>query len=60
MPIFEYRCTSCNNNFEVLQRTNDQKSDVKCPKCGTLKTKKRLSSFSTTVGQSELPQNTGT
>ena len=60
MPIFEYRCTSCENNFEVLQRTTGEKKAVECPKCGALETKKRLSSFSTSGSQSDVAQDSGT
>ncbi|RKU27079.1 zinc ribbon domain-containing protein [Candidatus Poribacteria bacterium] len=58
MPIFEYRCTSCENNFEVLQRTSGEKKPVACPKCGTFETKKRLSSFSSSGSKSDIPQDT--
>ncbi len=45
MPIFEYQCKTCETNFEVLQRTNDDNKSPKCPDCGTQNTKKRLSAF---------------
>lgn len=32
MPIYEYQCTSCSNEFEVKSSFND-KSDVTCPVC---------------------------
>lgn len=33
MPIYEYRCNSCNNQFELRQKFSDPLAD-KCPKCG--------------------------
>ncbi|HZD60185.1 MAG TPA: FmdB family zinc ribbon protein [Anaerolineae bacterium] len=33
MPIYGYRCRSCNHTFEVVQSVNDD--PIKdCPKCG--------------------------
>lgn len=31
MPIYSYRCTKCENEFETLVRSNDV---PECPKCG--------------------------
>jgi putative FmdB family regulatory protein len=33
MPIYEYRCNSCNIQFELRQKFTDPPAD-KCPKCG--------------------------
>ena len=33
MPIYEYRCNSCNIQFELRQKFSDPPTD-KCPKCG--------------------------
>jgi putative FmdB family regulatory protein len=33
MPIYEYQCTSCKNNFEVVRTFTDETIE-KCPKCG--------------------------
>ncbi|HBA71560.1 MAG: hypothetical protein A2X82_09800 [Geobacteraceae bacterium GWC2_55_20] len=33
MPIYEYRCNSCNIQFELRQKFSDPPAD-KCPKCG--------------------------
>ncbi len=40
MPIFEYRCTSCQNEFETLVRTGDTPA---CPKCAGQELTKLLS-----------------
>lgn len=34
MPFYEYRCPSCEEIFEILQKIGAESSDVKCPKCG--------------------------
>lgn len=33
MPLFHYRCESCNQKFEVLRPVSERNSDVMCPKC---------------------------
>ena len=33
MPIYEYRCRKCGEDFEVLFRNRDEKMSVACPKC---------------------------
>ncbi|SKA74736.1 FmdB family zinc ribbon protein [Desulfobaculum bizertense] len=33
MPIYEYRCTECNQVFEEWQKNFDEK-DMPCPNCG--------------------------
>jgi putative FmdB family regulatory protein len=33
MPIYEYRCTACNHQFELRQKFTDAPAD-QCPKCG--------------------------
>lgn len=33
MPIYEYRCNTCNNQFELRQKFSDPPADF-CPKCG--------------------------
>lgn len=32
MPLYEYRCSKCNNNFEVLQKINEEPL-TKCLYC---------------------------
>ena len=33
MPVYEYRCNTCNNQFELRQKFSDAPADS-CPKCG--------------------------
>ncbi len=33
MPIYEYRCTNCDNLFDRLQNQDDDEPD--CPVCGS-------------------------
>jgi putative FmdB family regulatory protein len=41
MPIFEYECLDCEQDFEHLQRTVG--SVAVCPSCGTEKVRRRVS-----------------
>ncbi|MCG6911098.1 MAG: zinc ribbon domain-containing protein [Deltaproteobacteria bacterium] len=42
MPIYEYKCESCDSCFEKLVFSSDEK-EIVCPCCGGVKTKKLLS-----------------
>jgi putative FmdB family regulatory protein len=50
MPIYEYRCESCESHFEVLQRVNDDGKDLTCPQCGHHRVEKQFSAFATAGG----------
>ncbi|MCX5840421.1 MAG: zinc ribbon domain-containing protein [Deltaproteobacteria bacterium] len=45
MPIYEFRCKKCKNEFEVLFRSNDEKQPVVCPACKSKKTERLMSAF---------------
>jgi putative FmdB family regulatory protein len=46
MPIYEFECKKCGKGFEILMGFNE-KANPRCPECGSKKTKRLLSSFST-------------
>ena len=46
MPIFEYRCKSCNSKFEVLHKSISNPEEIFCPKCNSKENQKLLSTFS--------------
>lgn len=44
MPIYEYLCNDCGNEFEKLMGFSDPKADSpECPGCQSENTRKRLS-----------------
>jgi putative FmdB family regulatory protein len=45
MPLFEYACRACGERFEALVRRADADRSA-CPKCGSKKTERQLSTFS--------------
>ena len=34
MPIYEFKCLTCQDCFEFLTVSADEKIEMKCPKCG--------------------------
>ncbi|HCE41994.1 MAG TPA: transcriptional regulator [Lentisphaeria bacterium] len=47
MPIYEYICAKCGNEFELLVKSSSEK--VGCPKCSNSKIDRKLSVFSASV-----------
>ncbi len=48
MPIFEYACAACGNEFETLVRGSSPA--VECPKCHGTDLRKKLSAFASRSG----------
>jgi len=47
MPIYEFKCLSCGQVFELLKlKKDDEKAGMKCPKCGSEDVERVLSSVS--------------
>jgi putative FmdB family regulatory protein len=40
MPIYEYQCSQCQHQFELLVRSGEA---PRCPECGTQQLEKQLS-----------------
>lgn len=45
MPIFEYRCQTCQRKFSALIGMTQEPDDEKCPHCGGRDTVKLVSRF---------------
>ena len=45
MPLYEYRCCECAEEFEVLQPIGADGADLACPECGAARPEKLISSF---------------
>ena len=44
MPVYEYRCTKCETEFEIFKLDNE-KNKVICPECGSSFVKKLISNL---------------
>jgi putative FmdB family regulatory protein len=49
MPLFEYRCSPCSRDFELLIRA---KEEARCPQCGTRSVEKLFSESAPPSAQS--------
>ncbi|MBM4425130.1 MAG: zinc ribbon domain-containing protein [Chloroflexi bacterium] len=45
MPIYEYECADCGEEFEKLVKLSEAAAKPECPNCGGKHTQKRLSTF---------------
>lgn len=45
MPIFEFECKECNENFEELVLSGSAVQKVTCPECGGIQVRKKISTF---------------
>jgi len=52
MPIYEFRCLSCNHCFELLAVRPDDKMEMKCPNCDNQEVERVLSCVSYVMGGS--------
>ena len=52
MPVYEYKCKSCGEKFEVRCSLQDQEKEPKCPKCGSHDTQRVFGSFGSTSSTS--------
>lgn len=50
MPIYEYRCQQCGNEFEALVRSD---TTPECPSCHSTELNKMLSVFATAASAPE-------
>ena len=52
MPIYEFRCLSCNHCFELLAVRQDDTTEMKCPNCDNEEVERVLSRVSYVMGSS--------
>jgi putative FmdB family regulatory protein len=50
MPIYEYRCESCGNEFEKLVRRSTDVMEAGCPSCGEKHLEQQYSRFAARGG----------
>jgi putative FmdB family regulatory protein len=54
MPIYEYRCESCTEKFEVLTKFAERDTTQVCPACESTRTRVLVSSFARVGGGDSL------
>ncbi len=47
MPIYEFECKDCGEVFEIIKLKSEEEPVASCKHCGSEKTERKLSSFST-------------
>ena len=58
MPIYEYNCENCGDDFECIVFRTDE--PVECPKCGNKSPRKKMSTFGFSTGAGwKLPSGSG-
>jgi putative FmdB family regulatory protein len=53
MPIYEFRCLSCSECFEILIMKKDEVVECRCPKCGSEDFERVLSKTCYAMGPGE-------
>ncbi len=49
MPLYEYRCEGCGEQFEQVQNVNARAEDTVCPHCQARKATRLLSAFASKI-----------
>lgn len=57
MPIYEYKCTKCGHQFELIQPVKGEEKTVICPLCGDGHTEKLISPFSCAGNKESSPSS---
>lgn len=52
MPLYEFQCTDCKDEFEELVRSSAAVAEVKCPRCGGQHVRRKVSLFASKAGSS--------
>ncbi len=52
MPIFEFKCSECEEFFEVIVMGSDDESSVNCPKCKSQQFQRVVSKTNYAMGNS--------
>ncbi len=55
MPLYEYKCKSCDHQFEKLVSISKAKEPQECPKCKSLDSQKQMSTFSLAGPRVDIP-----
>ena len=59
MPLYEYRCASCDDRFEEFRSFSDADHGVSCPACGSEDVKRQLAAFATSTSSASGSRGSG-
>ncbi len=54
MPLYEYRCNECGEEFEKMVRFSEADRSPACPECQGIDTKKKISTFASIGGSQSV------
>ncbi len=57
MPIYEFICQRCRNNFELLAIKKDDTVEIKCPNCGSENIERVMSKINISLSISNSTKN---
>lgn len=61
MPIYEYQCAGCSNQFSLLQSIHIKPGETACPSCGATRVERLISRFAAkTYGSGDADPSGGT
>ena len=49
MPLYEFHCNDCQDQFEELVRSSSAVDEVRCPVCGSSQVRRKVSMFASKV-----------
>ncbi|MBI9088945.1 MAG: zinc ribbon domain-containing protein [Desulfobacterium sp.] len=52
MPIYEFKCSDCEEFFEVIVMKSDEEREIKCPKCTCSAVERVVSASNYAMGSS--------
>lgn len=59
MPLYEYTCTECKKNFELIRGLSERDEECECPHCGKKGKMDRESSLIGRIGGSTKSSSVG-
>ncbi len=59
MPIFEFKCTKCEEFFEVIVMGSDKDDSVNCPKCKSTEFERIVSKTNFNMGSGSSARSVG-
>lgn len=61
MPIYEFKCSKCEEFFEIITTSSskDSNDDNKCPRCGSTEFERVLSTTNYAMGNRGVKGSTG-